>query len=170
MLFHIFPLENEGSLAKRKNALVCKGKIVEIAQSLNLGQFIIMSAGEKACGGKENLNNLENALEALIGAIYIDGGIQPAKEFILQHWESSARCMPFPPQDAKTKLQEWAQTQELSTPYYCVINKSGSDHCPVFTVEVSLSHYGTATATGNSKKSAEQKAAELMLKKIYKQT
>ncbi|QXK91642.1 ribonuclease III [Neoehrlichia mikurensis] len=166
MLFYLFPLENEGNLAKRKSALICKKKIVEIAQFINLGQFIIMSEGEKTCGGKENLNNLENALEALIGAIYIDGGIQSAKEFILQHWESSAKRMLLPPQDAKTTLQELAQTQELPIPNYRITNKSGLDHCPIFTVEVSLPHYGTATATGNSKKSAEQKAAELMLQKI----
>ena len=87
MLFNIFPQDTEGNLAKKKTALVCGTKLVEVAQSINLGAFIIMSDGERTCGGANNSSNLENVLEALIGAIYLDGGLNAAKDFISLFWK-----------------------------------------------------------------------------------
>ncbi|KYW91690.1 ribonuclease III [Ehrlichia ruminantium] len=166
MLFNIFPYDTEGNLAKKKTALVCGTKLVEIAQSINLGIFIIMSDGERSCGGANNANNLENALEALIGAIYLDGGLNAAKDFIFLFWKNSATHMKVPPQDAKTILQEWAQSKGFPAPSYHIINKSGPDHNPCFTVEVRINSHETLHATGHNKKLAEQKAASLMLAKI----
>ena len=166
MLFNIFPKDTEGSLAKKKTALVCGSKLVEVAQAINLGQFIIMSDGERACGGANNSSNLENALEALIGAIYLDGGLKAAKEFINSFWKHSAKHMSTPPQDAKTILQEWVQGKGLPAPIYYTIDKSGPDHNPIFTVEVRIPSYEAVQAVGNNKKVAEQKAASLMLNKI----
>ncbi|QGR02876.1 ribonuclease III [Ehrlichia ruminantium] len=170
MLFNIFPKDTEGNLAKKKTALVCGTKLVEVAQSINLGTFIIMSDGERTCGGANNSSNLENALEALIGAIYLDGGLKAAKNFIFLFWKNSAKHMKVPPQDAKTILQEWAQSKGLLAPSYHIVNKSGPDHNPIFTVEVRMHSYETLQATGNNKKIAEQKAASLMLEKINYKT
>ena len=166
MLFNIFPKDTEGSLAKKKTALVCGNKLVEVAQSINLGQFIIMSDGERSCGGANNCSNLENALEALIGAIYLDGGLKAAKKFIHSFWKHSAQHMSNPPQDAKTILQEWVQGKGLPAPTYHTIDKSGPDHNPIFTVELRIPSYEAVQAVGNNKKVAEQKAASLMLNKI----
>ncbi|WP_044194033.1 ribonuclease III [Ehrlichia japonica] len=170
MLFNIFPKDTEGNLAKKKTALVCGNKLVEVAQSINLGQFIMMSDGERACGGVNNLRNLENALEALIGAIYLDGGLTAAQDFIHLFWKHSATDMNTPPQDAKTILQELVQGKKLSAPTYHIVNKSGPDHNPTFTVEVRIPPYTAIQATGHNKKLAEQKAASLMLHQINDKT
>ncbi|ABD44996.1 ribonuclease III [Ehrlichia chaffeensis str. Heartland] len=170
MLFNIFPKDTEGNLAKKKTALVCGNKLVEVAQSINLGQFIMMSDGERACGGINNFRNLENALEALIGAIYLDGGFTAAQDFIYLFWEHSATHMNVPPQDAKTILQELVQGKRLPAPAYHTIDKSGPDHNPTFTVEVRIPSYQAIQATGHNKKLAEQKAASLMLNQIHNKT
>ena len=169
MLFNIFPKDTEGNLAKKKTALVCGNQLVKVAQSINLGQFIIMSDGERTCGGANNPNNLENALEALIGAIYLDGGLTAAQNFIHSFWKHAATHMDIPPQDAKTILQEFIQGKRLPAPTYHIVDKSGPDHNPIFTVELRIPLYKTIQATGNNKKLAEQKAANLMLNQIKDQ-
>ncbi|MBV0899395.1 MAG: ribonuclease III [Wolbachia endosymbiont of Fragariocoptes setiger] len=166
MLFRLFPDEKEGALAKRKTDLVCGNTIANIAKEIQLSDFIIMSNSEICNGGKYNLKNLENVLEALIGALYIDGGLEVVEEFIFKHWKKLANTILNPPQDCKTTLQEWAQKNGLPLPEYKVIEKTGPAHKPEFTISISIEHYGRVTASAYNKKLAEQKAAELILEKI----
>lgn len=93
ILFKLFPEEKEGALAKRKTDLVCGNTIANVAKEIKLGSFIIMNNSERCNGGRCNLKNLENSLEALIGAIYIDGGLENVEKFITQYWEKLAKRM-----------------------------------------------------------------------------
>ncbi|WCR57788.1 ribonuclease III [Wolbachia endosymbiont of Ctenocephalides felis wCfeJ] len=166
ILFKLFPEEKEGALAKRKTDLVCGSTIANVAKEIKLGDFIIMNNSERCNGGKRNLKNLENALEALIGAIYIDGGFKNVERFITQHWEKLANNMLIPPQDPKTSLQEWTQKNKLPLPEYELAKQTGPAHSPEFTISVCIEDHGKVSARAFSKKVAEQKAAELMLEKI----
>lgn len=166
MLFKLFPDEKEGALARRKTDLVCGHTIASIAQEIKLGDFIIMNNGERCNGGECNLKNLENALEALIGAIYIDGGFESVEKFITKYWEELARKTLNPPRDPKTLLQEWTQKNKLSLPEYELIKQDGPAHKPKFTMSVYVESYSIICAKAYSKRVAEQKAAELMLEMI----
>ncbi|WP_333023075.1 ribonuclease III [Wolbachia endosymbiont of Pentidionis agamae] len=166
MLFVLFPQEQEGDLARRKMDLVSGGTIAGIAKAINLNQFIIMNNSERYNGGEYNPRNLENVLEALIGAIYLDGGFDSAKNFVTTYWKKLAQDMITPPQDYKTALQEWTQKNKLPLPCYKLISKVGESHRPEFTISVFIEKYGEVSSCAYSKKLAEQKAAELMLNKI----
>ncbi|QKX02026.1 ribonuclease III [Wolbachia endosymbiont of Dirofilaria (Dirofilaria) immitis] len=166
ILFKLFPKEKEGELAKRKTDLVCGNTIANVAKVIKLGDFIIMNNSERCNGGKCNLKNLENALEALIGAIYIDGGFRNVERFVTQYWKKLAKYMLNPPQDPKTSLQEWTQKNKLPLPEYELIKQAGPAHNPEFTISVYIKNYGRVSACASSKKVAEQKAAELMLEKV----
>ncbi|NSX83694.1 ribonuclease III, partial [Wolbachia endosymbiont of Atemnus politus] len=163
ILFKLFPEEKEGALAKRKMDLVCGSTIANVAKEIKLGEFIIMNNSERCNGGKCNLKNLENAFEALIGAIYIDGGFRNVEKFVVQYWKKLAKDMLNPPQDPKTSLQEWTQKNKLSLPEYELAKQTGPAHNPEFTISVCIENYGEVSACASSKKVAEQKAAELML-------
>ena len=108
MLYALYPTEQEGELARRLAALVRGETLAQAARDIGLGEVIKMSASEAASGGREAASNLEDAMEALIGALYLDGGIEAAKAFILPRWEKLAATLASPPKDAKTSLQEWA--------------------------------------------------------------
>ncbi|ACZ48957.1 ribonuclease 3 [Anaplasma centrale str. Israel] len=167
MLYRLFPDDDEGCLTQKRTALVRGSEVVEIARSIGLGGLILMSSGEMSCGGSDNPGTLENALEALIGAMYIDGSSEDYKNFIREHWFSRAQRMSSaPPQDPKTALQEWVQSRGWTVPLYKLVSKSGPEHKPVFAVEVSIQGHGSILGTGSSKKLAEQEAAKLMLKRI----
>ena len=169
MLYRMYPDNSEGDLTKKRMALVCGSRVVEIARSLGLGRILRMSKGEMSCGGQNNDSNLENAMEAIIGALYIDGGIEVARNFVAKHWHHAAESMvSVPLTDYKSALQEWSQSKTLPVPEYRVISKIGSEHEPIFTVEVSISSLETekAVGSGKNKKLAEQAAAKLMLEKI----
>ncbi len=168
ILFKLFPEEKEGALAKRKTDLVCGNTIANVAKEIKLGSFIIMNNSERCNGGRCNLKNLENSLEALIGAIYIDGGLENVEKFITQYWEKLAKGMLDPPQDPKTSLQEWTQKNKLPLPEYELVKQTGPAHNPEFTISICIEDYGKVSACASSKKIAEQKAAELMLEKIGK--
>lgn len=166
MLFKLFPEEKEGALAKRKTDLVCGSTIANVAKEIKLGDFIIMNNSERCNGGKHNLKNLENALEALIGAIYIDGGFENVEKFVTQYWKKLAKDTLSPPQDPKTSLQEWTQRNKTPLPEYELAKQTGPAHNPEFTISVCIENYGKVSACAFSKKGAAQKAAELMLEKI----
>lgn len=163
LLFSLFKDENEGALAKRHAALVRGETVTAIAIELSIGEHILMAEGEEQTGGRQNASNLENTLEALIGAMYLDGGLEIVKAFVLQHWTPKAQAMKKPPKDPKTALQEWAQARKLPIPEYKAIKTEGPAHLPLFTIEVSVKGQEKLQATGKSKKLAEKKAATAML-------
>lgn len=167
LLFAMYPNEDEGSLAKRQAALVRSESLAGVARGLGIAGYIRMSPGGRGSEGKrDNNSNLEDVCEALIGAIYLDGGFEVAKTFILKHWESLARSMGAPPKDAKTSLQEWAQGRGLKLPVYTVLDISGSSHAPQFTIEVAVESSGRAVATAAAKRQAEQLAAKSLLERL----
>lgn len=165
LLYDLFPDEQEGELARRLSSLVRGETCAKVASSIALGDAILMSAGEASTGGRESTSNLEDALEALIAAIYLDGGLGAAKQFILPHWRPLAEKAITAPKDSKTALQEWAQARGLPIPTYTVTHQTGSAHAPEFTIEVAVEGCGAVSAMGGSKRAAEQEAARLLLEK-----
>ncbi len=168
MLFRTFPGENEGALAKRLAALVRQDGLARVARSIELGKYLVLSRGEAESGGRDNPASLADACEAVIGAIYLDGGLDPVREFIMRMWSPMMNRDAKPPQDAKTALQEWAQAGGLPLPVYDVIESSGPPHDPVFTVSVRVEGQDAACASGRSKRAAEQAAATAFMVRIKK--
>ncbi|MFN4023790.1 MAG: ribonuclease III [Hyphomonas sp.] len=154
--------DSEGDLAPRLNRLVKKGACAEAMRHLGLQPFLILSESEVASGGRERESTLGDACEAIIAAIYQDGGLTAARKFIERAWAPQFENVPAETKDPKTLLQEWAQGQGHPLPEYIVTARSGPDHAPVYEVEVRLPA-GRAAATGSSKREAERHAAALML-------
>lgn len=163
MLYEAFPKEKEGDLAKRLTGLVQQAALVAVASELDLGRYVRLSAGEEKAGGVKKDAIIADALEALIGAIYLDNGFGPAEAFIRGRWHNLLLAHKAPPEDPKTRLQEWAQQRGLPLPEYKLLSRTGSDHKPLFEIEVSVEGQGTAVASAASKRSAEKDAAALML-------
>lgn len=166
MLYGMYPTEQEGDLARRFSGLVCGERLVEIALSIGLDEALILSGSESENDGRSNASNLEDACEALIGAIYLDAGFEAARQFVHQHWYALAQSVSEPPKDAKTALQEWAQGRGLPLPSYQLLAEDGPSHAPQFTIEVSVKGKGSASATAGSKKAAEREAAGLLMAKL----
>ncbi len=158
-LFNRFPNEQEGDLAKRLSSLVQGETIAKLSLQISLGEFIILSDAEKRAGGNSNEHILADVFEALIGAIYIDGGLSPCMSLIETQWENAFQTMKQPPQHPKTKLQEWAQGQGLPLPIYKIISQSGSDHAPIFEIVLKVKNHPDITANGKSRAEAEKLAA-----------
>lgn len=166
LLVERYPDEAEGALARRHAALVQRPALADVARRLNLGDHIRLSEGEASAGGAEKDTILADTLEALIGALYLDGGIAPVETFIHLHWEPLLDSHAEPPKDPKTALQEWAQARGKSLPAYKVVKRSGPDHAPDFTVRVTVEGAGAAEATASSKREAEKLAAEELFKVV----
>jgi len=161
LLFRRFEHEREGPLARRLAALVDRDSLVAVAREIGLGRYIKMSPGEAQAGTRDQPTVLADACEAVIGALYLDGGLPAAAQFIERLW--SPMVTPDPPRDPKTTLQEWAQSQRRKLPRYRVVDVSGPPHHPLFTVEVRVEPLPAVTAQGSSKRVAEQAAAQQLL-------
>jgi ribonuclease-3 len=166
MLFRAFPHEDEGALARRLAALVKQDSLDAVAREIALGRYLTISRGEEEGGGRDNPAILADACEALIGAVYLDGGLETARTFIERHWRPKMNAEAKPPQDAKTALQEWAQAAGLALPLYTVVKSEGPPHDPVFEVEVTVAGQAPASARGRSKRAAEQAAAKRLLERV----
>ena len=166
LLYDIFPGEQEGELARRQAALVRGETLATAARELGLGDVLKLTASEAALGGRETVSNLEDAFEALLGALYLDGGLEAAEAFLLPRWRELAHTMKAAPKDAKTALQEWAQARGLAVPAYRLCDTSGPAHAPEFTVEVTLAGHAPAQAKAATKRQAEQLAAKLLLEQL----
>jgi ribonuclease-3 len=164
-----YPNEKEGNLAKRRSALVCGEALSKIALQLKIGDYMYMTEGEDHSGGRTNESNLENALEALIGAIYQDSGLEEVRNFIYRFWLPLTYEMKEPPRDPKTSLQEWAQKLGKPIPEYKTIDTQGPSHSPMFTVSVKVAGLEPVTAIASTKRIAERLAAKLLLQKIESQ-
>lgn len=165
-LYHRFPDEAEGALARRHAHLVRQDALARIARDLGLGPMMRLSRGEQDLGGQSNPSLLSDVCEALLGALYLDGGFEPAAAVIQRLWAPLIEADPTPPKDAKTALQEWAQGRGLPLPAYTEAGRSGPDHKPLFTVRVSLDGQGSESAQGASKRLAEQIAARRLLARL----
>lgn len=166
LLYTHYPKEAEGELARRHAALVRGETLVEVAGKLELGKYLHLAGSEEAAGGRNTASNLEDACEALIGAIYLDGGIDAAAKLVEKYWQELANSYTTPPKDAKTALQEWAQGNGLPLPIYEVTQSDGPAHAPAFTISVTVQGHPPASATANSKRAAEQAAAATLLERL----
>ena len=166
LLMETFADENEGKLGYRFSALARSESLARIAVDIGLGAHIVLSEAEEEFGGRKNASILADCCEAVIAALYLDGGLETAATFIHRHWKPLMDETPVPPKDAKTLLQEWAQEKGLPLPGYRVTKEDGPPHAPIFTVEATLHERKPATAHGPTKQAAEQAAAETLLKRI----
>jgi ribonuclease-3 len=166
LLWRRFEDEPEGHLTRRLTHLVRSETLARVAASIGLGAHVILSRAETAVGAAANPAILADVCEALIAAIYLDGGFDAAAAFIGRFWEPLVEEMEGPPRDPKTTLQEWAQARGLALPIYQLIGTSGPDHALLFTVQVSVASHGSATASASSKRAAEARAAAMLLDRL----
>jgi ribonuclease-3 len=169
-LLYRFPSYPEGRLSKLKSYLVSAAYLNQVARKLDLGAYLLLGRGEELSGGRHKKGLLGDAVEAVLAAIYLDGGIEPARQFVETHVipgpEEAARIGTLEIPDYKTTLKELAQSMKLAPPRYSVVKETGPGHAKVFTVEVRLGPEWSARAEGTSKKSAEQAAARMLLAQI----
>jgi ribonuclease-3 len=163
MLYRTFPKADEGELSRRLADLVRKETCTEIARSIDLGVAIRVGSSEHNAGARTRPAILADVCEAVIGAVYLDGGYKAAEQLVDHLWEVRLRATAQPLRDPKTVLQEWAQARGLPTPAYREIDRSGPDHNPEFRIAVQLPAYAPAEGLGRSKRAAEQAAAAAML-------
>ena len=165
LLFTRYRDASEGELSVRLNRLVSAQTCAEVADELGLHEFIRTGADVKKLTGKRMANVRADVVEALIAAIYLDGGLEAARSFIHRQWEARSLETGANRRDAKTELQEWAHQRSGRTPHYRIVDRSGPDHDPRFVVEVEIDGVKPASGEARSKRLAEQDAAETLLKR-----
>lgn len=163
-LFHRFPDAPEGDLAQRLAALVSRNALARVAEKLDLAGYLKMPAGETRAGTHRRPTILADCCEALVGALYLDGGLRAVRRFILEHWKPLLEQEP--PREAKTLLQERIQAEGKPLPSYRIVRSEGPAHQPVFTVEVAVEGFPPARAKAGSKRVAEQEAARVLLSRL----
>ena len=156
----------EGQLAPRFNALVRKETCADVARDLGLGEVLKLGRSEMMSGGRRKEALLGDALEALIAAIYLDAGFPAARAVVLRLWGARVGAVEHDARDAKTALQEWAQARGMAPPVYEEAARTGPDHQPVFTVQVTLANGETEQACAGAKRNAEQQAARSLLARM----
>lgn len=161
-----FPREREGEIARRHVQLVRKETLAKVSRRLGIGRFLLISKGEEEAGARDSESILADVMEAILAALYLDGGLAVARGFILKHWNPLLEADLEPPRDPKTTLQEWAQGRRLGLPCYNVVAQDGPPHAPEFTISVAVADYPPRTAKGRSKRHAEQAAATLLLEDL----
>ncbi len=150
--------ENEGELSKRQAYLVSGEVISQIARKIGISEIIKISVSEESAGGRNNKRNLENAMEAVIAAIYLDSNLEECREFVLKHWQDFIDQDIAPPKDPITSLQEITQAKTKTLPVYETNKTGGDEHKPVFTSMVEIDG-NKFSAEGFSKKEAQKNAA-----------
>jgi len=166
-LYRLFPAASEGELAKRHASLVNRNTLHDIALEIGLEKHLRLARSEEAGAAKKTQATLSDAMEAVIGALYLDGGIETARNFIRRYWKRAEQTEAAPA-DPKTALQEWAQGQGLPLPVYKVKERSGPAHAPKFVIEVSVEGFAPAAGEGPSKRLAEKAAARELLRMAEK--
>jgi ribonuclease III len=162
-LFATFPEEGEDKLALRFNALVNRDACARAARRADIGPALVLSASEARTGGRDKDTILADACEAVIAALYLDGGFKAAQVFIETCWAEEFASAGVAPRDPKTKLQEWTASLKRPNPRYDVVERSGPDHAPRFVVEAVVEGMDPMRGEGGSKRDAERAAARAML-------
>jgi ribonuclease-3 len=163
---------DEGDLTKARAALVCGESLSELAQSLSLGEFLLLGKGEEASGGRQRDSLLAAAFEAVVAAVYLDQGYEPARQFILGALAEKLELLNqqgTPPENPKSRLQEHFQGLGLPSPRYQLISAEGPDHNPVFTIEAVVEDRVVGTGQGGKKAEAERAAALNALELVERQ-
>ena len=166
LLFHRYANEDEGALASRHATLVSGKALARVARDIDLANYVILAPGEDDSGGRSNPALLANACEALIAALYLDGGLAAASDFIHRHWTALMEAQAEPPKDPKTALQEWTQAHSMGLPVYREVERTGPPHAPVFEITARVGRLAPATGRGASKRVAEQDAAAALLQRL----
>jgi ribonuclease-3 len=161
-----FPHEKEGGLALKLNALVRMETCARVAEAAGIDKALILAPSEERSGGRRKAAILGDACEAVIAALYLDGGIEAARKFVTKYWQPLMSEVTGDLRDPKNALQEWAQGRRLGTPSYRLARREGPDHAPRFTVEVSVKGEAPALGEGTSLRSAEQAAARALMQRI----
>ena len=168
-IFQRFPNEKEGMLARRLSALVCRPMLASVGAEMGLGDFIRTQEHDFTQSNpdgsllSENEKVLSDVIEALLGAIFLDGGLASCATFVKTHWGDRLNKINRPAQDPKTALQEFLQADGHPVPDYVLVGQSGPDHAPLFEIAVQVEGLPPATASGTSKRAAEKAAAKKML-------
>ena len=163
ILYHRFPEESEGAMAKRHAALVRREALADVAARIGLASYIRVASPDANQDLLDNPGVLADCCEAVIAALYLDGGLDAARGFVEAQWEELLAADPEPPRDPKTALQEWAQGRGRPLPHYSEVERSGPDHAPSFVVEVNVQGLPPQRGQGPSKRVATRLAAERML-------
>lgn len=166
MLYQKYPGFHEGELTARRAALVCEHTLSVLARRLKLGRYLLMGNGEEQTGGREKASILADAMEAVLAAVYVDGGYPAVKPLIDRLYQDEAELVSAQVKDDKSTLQEYTQAHELGLPQYEIVGQHGPDHDRHFTAQVTVNGHPAATGEGNSKKAAEQAAARAALQKL----
>ncbi len=167
-LVETYKNEKEGDLSRRHAVLVSGEVLSNIAEQIRVDEVLQMSSGEFNLGGKQNRKNLENALEAVIAAIYLDSGYKSVQDFIMKFWQYYLNKDVNPPKDPVSKLQELVQLKSKELPQYFIEKVGGSDHKPEFCATVKIGYLAREfKANGSSKKEAQKKVAQSALSYIY---
>jgi ribonuclease-3 len=166
LLIAQFPHEKEGSLALKLNALVRMETCARVAEAAGIDRDLILAPAEDRSGGRRKAAILGDACEAVIAALYLDGGLPAARKFVSKHWQPLMSEVTGDLRDPKNALQEWAQGRKLGTPSYRVSRREGPDHAPRFTVEVSVRGHEPAMGEGLSLRAAEQAAARALMERL----
>ncbi|HEV2745727.1 MAG TPA: ribonuclease III [Allosphingosinicella sp.] len=165
-LFELFPHEPEGKLSRRLNALVSGETCAEIGRELGVGAQVRLGKQARDDGAADSDNVLGDVVEALIGALYTEAGLEAAAAFVRRAWDERVSTHDSAPKHPKSRLQEWAAANDKAAPVYRLTGRSGPHHAPSFAVEVEIAGVGTAGADGLSKQEAETAAAEALLAKL----
>jgi len=164
-LYKNYPDKAEGDLTQIRARVVCEKALVDIAKRINLGKYILLGRGEEMSGGRQRKSILADTVEAIIGAIYLDQGIDAARDFILKHLEEAIRATAGGEyQDYRSRLQEIVQARSRDNVYYQITDESGPAHAKIFVAGVFYNDELLASGQGKSKKEAEQNAAEKVLR------
>lgn len=165
-LFDLFPGEPEGAMSKRLNAIVTGAVCASVARTIGVQPYLKLGKQARDDGASDSDNVLGDVMEALIGALYLDHGLEPARNAIRRLWATHISSHAVAPQHPKSALQEWAAAHNRRPPDYAVIDRSGPQHAPVFTVRVTIGALAEAVATGTSKQEAETAAAAALLEQL----
>lgn len=160
------PEAAEGQLAPRFNALVRKETCADMARAMDLGAVLKLGRSEMMSGGRRKEALLGDAMEAVIAAVYLDGGFAAAQQMILHHWAARIASVDDDARDPKTALQEWAQARKQPPPEYIETAREGPDHAPLFTIEARLASGESESARAPSKRAAQQAAASALLARM----
>ncbi|TYR32768.1 ribonuclease III [Mesorhizobium microcysteis] len=163
MVFEAHPRAPEGELSLRLNALVNAETLAEIADELGLSDLILAGSELRTLTGRKRVNLRADVMEAVIAAVYLEGGLETARSFIRRHWDGRSKAPTAARRDAKTELQEWAHQVAKASPLYVIDKREGPDHDPIFEVSVRIAGLAPATGCGRSKREAEQAAAAAIL-------
>ncbi|HEX8213880.1 MAG TPA: ribonuclease III [Allosphingosinicella sp.] len=165
-LYQLFPGEPEGKLSHRLNALVSGETCADVARQIGAGAYLMLGKQARDDGAVDSDNVLGDVVEALIGALYLEAGLEAAGAFVRRAWGERVSTGDNAPKHPKSWLQEWAAANNRKPPVYRLTGRSGPHHAPRFSVEVEISGAGTASAEGLSKQEAEKAAAQALLEKL----